>query len=335
MARYEFNEVISGRVNVTYPASEHGGSKSESWSETLKIVVDLDESSLKNSVKKCVVGVKGVGTAVAAASAAQVAAKTYSANLISNTLIKGFAHYTKDSFSQQMVELQNEAKALEPQLLTFTASLKDIHKRMESDFNLLKRRYSTFFDGLDEELRREMVRLNNACFDLIEDCYSSLIISPQVTSLASLLDMNSELPSAQNLLQTSSLRAKLASLISQLDELIRSYKKINRQFRTLLSYDEIETPETVYVPIFALETDFTIPNEMQFNCYCPSYIGLESKNKIESEVRRNVADGKINFRSLSNDRQQVGNEFNRLLENVDDKAIREKMLKLWDSFNKE
>ena len=84
----------SGSKSVSYPASEHGGTKTVYYSgtayEDVEVDVQVDTSPFDASVANCNDNVNGLTASVGAMNAAQCLAISENADKVSKTIIDGF-----------------------------------------------------------------------------------------------------------------------------------------------------------------------------------------------------------------------------------------------------
>ena len=329
-----YSEVIYGSKTVSYPASEHGGTTSVSWSEPITLYVTVQDDVFNSSVTRCNSTVGVLGAAVVAATNAQEQAKIAAAKKISKTMIHGFANYTKNLFSQDMIELEAKVNSLKGQLLTFSKNLSDVKTTMESDYNLLKGRYSKFFDKLDKDLERRVHELSSEAFGVSNHLLNDRILKPQLEGVSKTMTLENDIPSSQTVLQLSGLKRLMIESLNKLNIFLRKKRKISVQLETMLEKDSGNKSSTWYSPVFVFEADDKVEGRMSFEMTTSEHLSSESKKKIETAVNEAFVSGKLKVCNIGSDKKNIEMEFIKLLEKEGDERKRKEMLRLWDNYSR-
>ena len=167
---FTVNSEVVVHERVSIPASEHSSSKVVTIREPVSIHVTVDDTAFNSSVMACDARIDSVNDSVVDSVRRQSEAKKESAKVISKSVLDGFYKYAASDFRQQMVEHENVVNSTLPKIQTYMAQLQDLKRRMESDYNLISKRYVGIFKGYDEELDRNMHRLYDPLFELYDDC---------------------------------------------------------------------------------------------------------------------------------------------------------------------
>lgn len=146
----------SGTVTVNYPASEHGGSTTASYSgtayEQVDVDIHVDTAPFDASVANCNNHVNGLTASVGAMNTAQCIAIRKNADKVSKALIDGFFHTVRTDMGTQKAELEQVINARLLLLRQQTTSLKAIQDTMAEDYARTTARYQKIFNDLNREL---------------------------------------------------------------------------------------------------------------------------------------------------------------------------------------
>lgn len=152
--------------SISYPASEHGGTKSYSGTayEDVVVNVEVDTTPFDASTHHCGGQVDMLTGSVAATEAAQVASIKENSRKIGKTLIDGFFKTVRSEISQQINELKNNVEATLLKLQSDARRCNDMKRQMEVDYNRKCEQYLKIFSDLDRELENRIRNLDQPTF---------------------------------------------------------------------------------------------------------------------------------------------------------------------------
>lgn len=155
-------------TTVSYPASEHGGTKSVSGyvDETVNVNVHVDTNPFDASVSNCNSQINLLTGAVAATEAAQVASIHENSHKVSRSLVKGFFTAIRNELSQQAVELKNSIEAVLGRLVQLSKRTADEKDAMEKSYHKICKRYIGTFEDLDKSLKERIYQIDEPIFKL-------------------------------------------------------------------------------------------------------------------------------------------------------------------------
>ena len=316
-----FHENLHLRASYSYPSSEHGGTGSVSINEPITITVVVDDVPFINSSNRCSVSLNDVSSKLLDAAQREESAKIAAAEKISNSIIGGFFGYAKADFSQTMVELENIVAAEGPKIISYLEQLKAIKDRMENDFSMLKKRYGDIFSSLDDELYREIHRLYGPCFDLIDNCFSKLIVSSSLDSLSEVFGY-SELTITENALLLSFLKSKLRNTLESLSEICMKIRQLDKTLKITCNGKSIEKEETSYVPVVLFERKSLDEGKNEVTCFSSSEklsaSVAEHSDEVDSKEKPELMESRF-FQMLSEE----------------DERKRKIIISLWNSYKGE
>ena len=151
---------------ISYPASEHGGSKSYSGTvyEDVVVNVKVDTEPFDNSTRNCSTTVDGLTASVAATEIAQIESIKANSRKIGKTLVDGFFKTVRSEISQQINELVNTINAIIVKLNSDTQRCNNMKHQMEVDYNRKYEQYLKIFSDLDNELENRIRGLDVSTF---------------------------------------------------------------------------------------------------------------------------------------------------------------------------
>ncbi len=152
--------------SISYPASEHGGTKSYSGTASENVDVDIyvDTDPFDRSVNNCNNAVSGLNASVVTMSAAQVAAIDANAKKVGATIVNGFYTTVKSEISQQITELRSNVDATLLRLNELSKQCADKQRQMQSDYARITSRYMKIFAELDNECKNRIFELDRPTF---------------------------------------------------------------------------------------------------------------------------------------------------------------------------
>lgn len=163
----------SGSETFSYPASEHGGTKTVYYSgtayEDVEVDIIVDTDPFDSSVERCNNQVKGLTTSVGAMNAAQCLAISNNADKVSKTIVDGFFHTVRTDLATQKAELEQVVESRLLLLRQQAASLQEKQKTMGEDYARTTARYQKIFDDLNNELSVRIHQIDQPVFSLVKD----------------------------------------------------------------------------------------------------------------------------------------------------------------------
>lgn len=193
----------SGSMTISYPASQHGGSKTVSYSgtayEDVEVDIHVDTSPFDESVANCNDHVNGLTASVGAMNTAQCIAITENAEKVSKSIIDGFFHTVRTDLSTQKAELEQVIEARLLLLRQQAASLKEKQQTMADDYARTTARYQKIFSDLNNELSVRIHEIDQPVFDLVKevDTQSDRMLHTDMVQTAVTMSKESSILQAQ------------------------------------------------------------------------------------------------------------------------------------------
>lgn len=167
----------SGTAHYSYPASEHGGSGSVSYSgtayENVDVDITVDTTPFDASVDNCNRNVDVLTGSVVATEAAQVKSIQAKGKQIGDTIVNGFFKTVQFEISTQVVELQKQVEAYLLKMSEMQKRLIALKSQMEKDYHHTSERYAKIFDDLNKELDNRVHALDQPVFVAANNMYAA------------------------------------------------------------------------------------------------------------------------------------------------------------------
>ena len=167
----------SGTAHYSYPASEHGGSGSVSYSgtayENVSVDILVDTTPFDASVDNCNHHVDALTGSVIATEAAQVKSIQEKGKQIGDTVVNGFFTTVKFEISTQIVELQKQVEAYLLKMGEMQKRLIALKSQMEKDYHHTSERYAKIFADLNKELDNRIHALDQPVFETANNMYAA------------------------------------------------------------------------------------------------------------------------------------------------------------------
>lgn len=167
-----FKKTISVHYSgsISYPPSEHGGTKSYSGyvDETILFDVEVDTRPFDKSVDNMKNQVNLLTGSVVATEAAQVASIRESSRKVGKTIVDGFFNTVRFDITSQIASLKIKVDSLLLQLNELAKRCKDKERVMTVDYQMISARYTKIFEELNRELENRIYALDEPVFKMVE-----------------------------------------------------------------------------------------------------------------------------------------------------------------------
>jgi hypothetical protein len=247
----------SKTVTVSYPASEHGGSRSITVNIDVPVNINLsvDTRQFDYSVAHCVGGVQALAGAVAATNTAQVGAIAASAHKVGSSMLGGFFKLIRSELTQQISENKARCEALLLKLNDMKVAVLARKSQMGGDFARIADRYMQLFQDMDRELANRVRAIDGPAFSLREAASGRETRSSagSVATLATLVA--GEENQARTNLGICALRSNAISLLQRASAFLALDRRLNESLRSVLIADGSAAVRDRHLPVLYAEMD--------------------------------------------------------------------------------
>ena len=327
---------VSGSVSISYPASQHGGVRSASYSKTVPIDINIyvDTDDFDNSVNSVNGYIDLLTGAVTALDAAECEVIDESSKKISNAMIDGFFSTIKSDITTQKAEMSSELKAKFALLMNLNKDVIQKHERMDDDISKLRKHYFTIFSGLDDDLKRRIQRIDEPSFKLNE-IRNNVINNPYKAGVSFSVSQTKENLYVNNLLVNARLKKKTLDVISTISNYIEKSKIYNNAINQLFNNENIEKTSKLYIPVIYASYK---NDDIKYNVFVPEkYNNKEISDKLVEYMTSDNNNSWTNYNDA--EFNAVEQEFIHYMENNVDsnvdsnvqKRINDEIIKMWNT----
>lgn len=241
---------VSGSRTVSYPASQHGGTTTVHFTETVPVTVNVyvDTEKFDDTVVDTSRRVDLLTGAVIAMDEAQRLTIEESSKKISDRMIDGFYSLINSDLSMQKAENQSTLQAKFTMLMTLSKDMAQKYERMNDDLAKLQRHYHKIFSGLDEDLAKRIKMLDKNAFYLSEAISHGLIIKPYKEQIGSSLSGMKEVSATSNMMVTARMKEKVLDVMDHIGTSVDRSELFDRSVDSVLHQDNVNSVITEYIP---------------------------------------------------------------------------------------
>lgn len=271
--------------------------------------------------------------AVVAMQTAVISAEGRAADHVCNNVNKGFYSLIRSQISQKLAKFQSEVDSNIMQLVQQKKALLSIKYRMERDYNMIAKRYTKLFNGLNANLKNRIFELDKPTIDFAnKEIEKGSNRTKYLTATIPISQLES-ISTSQKII-ASNIKQKGLNVINSMKWFIHEMNIQKRLTDEILINDNnISKVGTSYIPIVIYECnrDRTehknieiVINDTELNNLVRSVI----KNKVYSEFE------KVKWSKNLNSSQEINSEFSKLvLTSPQSSRVNDLSLRLFQSNN--
>ncbi len=261
---------VSGSVSVSYPASEHGGTKTVHYDQNVPVSFDVTVATepFDNSIRTAGVHVDGLTASVAAMNAANCAAIAQCSARISDSLTGGFYNLIQSDISTKKAETNTAIQTKSALLLEHSKAVQDKHDRMLTDVERERAKFGKVFGELDRELERRITEVNRPAFRLSREVRDEVVVKPYLSAAAATADQLGAGSGSGGKVAAAGLRRKVSSVLKNLSDSLHNNLMYRHMMRDILwdkSIDKEQQP--AYIPVAYCVFDDISSAQRFYQCY--------------------------------------------------------------------
>jgi hypothetical protein len=286
------NISYSKTVSVSYPASESGGSRSETVSGTVPVDIEVyvDTRAFDASVASCNGQICGLTGSVVAMNAAQCAAIKQTGKEVSDHISNGFFTMIKSEISQGMAALFSRINSGIGLILEKTKLVKKQQTVMESDYSRTKARYVKVFSDLDEECRKRVTELDKEAFVIANNVQKEQLSEQESQQASFLLTGMNDGVIVNQQLSTACLRSKVNNLMYRLADNVSEQLKYSNKLNVILHDKKCDKIDSQCIPVvFAEADDYNGQPTKMAHCFVTSAIDGQYAKQITDTMQNYFA----------------------------------------------
>ena len=271
--------------------------------------------------------------AVEAMQTAVIAAEEKAADHVCDNVNKGFFTLIRSQISQKLAKLQSEVDSNVMQLTQQKNALLNIKNRMHRDYNMIAKRYTKLFNGLNTNLKHRVFELDRPTIDFAQKEIDK--VSNRIKYLSATIPINQlESITLSQKIIASNVKQKGLNVINSMKRFIHEMNVQNKLTDEILIHDVGHTKVGIsYIPVLIYECNRDKSGHLNIDIVLP-YIELTSvaisaiKNAIHSEFSQLV------WTKKTNQSEEIHSEFSKLLsKSTKSKRINDLSLRLYQSNN--
>ncbi|MDR1788457.1 MAG: hypothetical protein LBR16_08435, partial [Treponema sp.] len=187
---------------------------------------EVDTTPMAQSVSTVQGHVAGVAAAVTAMEAAVIATEREAAQRICDNADLGFMILIRSQVSQKLVAAQSEMNSRLMTLVELSKAIDTVMRQMESDYNMIKRRYTKLFRALDRALETRVRELDRPAMQLNE-IKRNIIFDKLKDESSLLLDSSNEVITLEQTALAGKLKQKTRDTVRTLSDSIQNSRAYN------------------------------------------------------------------------------------------------------------
>jgi len=228
----------------------------------------VDTQEMARSIDGVSSHVNAATTAVVTMESAVVAAELAAANRVCQHVERGFFNLIRSQITQKIARLRSAVDSRFIEMQQQGQALKAIKGRMESDYQMVAKRYTRLFQSIDRSLRNRIFELDKAVSGLVNHEMERLS--------ARMLAMQGQVPVHQMESLQSSQRVAISHTKASAHRAIRSMQTFladsSRQgqlFESILFKAGSGASDVRYLPILVFESDSIAASVSEWNIATP------------------------------------------------------------------
>jgi hypothetical protein len=293
----------------------------------------VDTTPLARSVDSAQGHLTGVTVAVTAMEAAVINAERESSRTICQNVDEGFYMLVKSQISQKAVAAYSEMTSKQMTLIQLARALENVRHQMESDYNMITRRYTKLFQSLNKALETRVKELDRPAMDLAA-IRKTTVFDKLINDSSALFSISAEtLPLAQTAL-SGKLKQKTKETLNTLSGAVYESRSYSEKVDSILIKKEVPVSgdgDTRFVPAVFFVTDSLLNADGVIeNVYTAQTDVWQNTVPIVSEL--NLRQKDLSWSSVgSEEKAGVRSEFLALCEKESgEERVLKEMIRLFD-----
>lgn len=303
---------------------------------------EVDTAPMARSVDSVKGHVNGVAAAVVAMEAAVIATERQSAKTISEHVDNGFYTMVKSQISQKAVAAYTEMTSKQMTLFQLVKALDGVKRQMESDYNMISRRYAKLFQSLNKALETRIKELDRPAMKLAE-IRKSIVFDKLKDDTSLLLSASNETLSVAQTALSGKLKQKTKETLLTLSDSITEEQFYRNKISSILQnreYDAVskdtagdsQDDDFRYIPgiVSSAESLLNIDDCIE-NIYAPQSETWQNTAPLVSEINR-ISKDLTWVPAKTEDTDPVRKEFMALCEKEStDERVSKEIMRLFDA----
>lgn len=247
--RTTISGVANGSVSVSVGDKSVSRSVSIPWEEEIITFIDVDTAPVDSAVSACRGNIDRLDSSIVVGAQLQAAHKDAGAETVVKSATRGFNRLVFSEMDQQLKEIASALASRSALLIAEKGAADNKERQFAADFERIKSRYATLFDGLNQELDRRIRDLDGAIFQLVrndfqENIQTGLNIGPS----GALMGMTEEL-AVESALTVGRAKRLVQDLIARAVSFIAGQQSLRKAFCEILLPKTVEVAVPLSLPV--------------------------------------------------------------------------------------
>lgn len=281
---------VTGSIDVSYPPSELGGSKTVRYEQKVPVTIDVTVATepFDNSISNAGICADGLTASVTAMSAANCAAISQCSDQISDSLINGFYNLIQNDITTKKAENNTMVQTKSALLLEHSKAVQNKHDRMLADVERERAKFGKVFNDLDKELERRITEINKPAFKLSKKVRDEVVFKPYLSKAAAAADQLGQRSNNSGKIAVAGLRQKVAIVLQNLSNSLHNNLMYRHMMRNILWNRSIDKEQQLsYIPVaYCISEDIESTRSI-----CQCYVSDNAnRNSILASVNSYVSE---------------------------------------------
>jgi hypothetical protein len=305
------------------------------------LLFEIDTSPMARSVDSVSGHVNAVTAAVTTMEAAVIATEREAARTICANVDNGFYVMIKSQISQKAIAAYTGMTTKQMVLLQLVKALENVKRQMESDYNMICRRYTKLFGDLNKALETRVRELDSPAMKLA-GIRRQIIFDKIKDDSSLLLECSGEVTRVEQTALSGKLKLKTREALRTLSESVVEKKSYNESVERILLPDKTPAKNGITDPapantfyclpvVFFASMSILSPEETRENIYIAQKDNWLNTAPIVSEIGLRAGD--LPWKPVSEEEwSAVRREFTPLCEkNISDERLNAEIMRLFDA----
>lgn len=276
-----------------------------------QIDILVDTNPLAQSVDVVSGRLNATTAAVTAMQAAVIASEKKAADTICENVDKGFYNLIRSQVSSKLAKCFTDMNVALSLILEFSKSLVSTQRRMESDYNRIRREYLKIFKSLDKALENRVSQLDRDALALA-DARKKVITDTVVKNTAETASSAREISRTKQAAISARLKNKTSRAISFVSSRMHENIDYSSQMDSILENTPNDSFAEKYVPVIVTqEQSLFMQGSYVTNVYYPDKLDDYTRSRIELQLM-SQAEQLAGSGCTEAEAQEISREFNNL-----------------------
>lgn len=210
---------------------------------------------LNDEVSGLTHGVSKLTGATVAANVGITTAKATSAEMIGDSLSKGFSKYIGYLIRERLTELEAQIPSTASTFKSLSNNLEKRKSVLGRDYERISDRYSKLFIKLNDELKGRLLELDRPAFENCAQMQATIFTNPLGYILGQSICAGAEQLQAADAVRVSRLKGTTAEAMGVIKDYVKVIKRLSASVSGVLSDRKVDKTQSLFMPVVRMESD--------------------------------------------------------------------------------